>query len=219
MAWLLDVLLLEDSIPQQRFTISENPEETRELEILIHTSEEYEKLLHPPGPPQGRTTHPYPSQADSGLTGTTPPYPPQGGNQSGDLTKSPLEGGRGVSTLLALLSYALLSLGWTYPLIANFSTKMFGWGGDRYIYLWNMWWLKKALLDIHTNPLYTDYIYYPKGISLAFHDFSLLLTTVSLPLQVLFSLEEIYNLFFIVGISYPRIVCGCFYKITLNPEP
>jgi len=111
----------------------------------------------------------------------------------------PLRAAGGVSAfLLALLSYALLSLVWTYPLIANFSTKMFGWGGDRYIYLWNMWWMKKALLDLHSSPLYTDYLFYPKGISLAFHDFSLLLTSISLPLQWLFSLEEIYNILFLL---------------------
>jgi ATP-dependent helicase/nuclease subunit A len=73
MTWLLKILPLEDSISQQHFTISENtenPQEIRELEILIHTSEEYGKRLHPPSPPQG-------------------------GNRSGDLAKSPLEGGQG----------------------------------------------------------------------------------------------------------------------------
>jgi hypothetical protein len=100
--------------------------------------------------------------------------------------------------LIALVGYTLLSLVWTYPLIKYFSTKMFGWGGDRYIYLWNMWWMKKALMDLHTNPLYTDYLFYPKGISLAFHDFSLLLTSISLPLQGLLTLEEIYNILYLL---------------------
>jgi hypothetical protein len=119
------------------------------------------------------------------------------------------ERARGVfSFLFALAGYALLSLVWTYPLIVNFSTKMFGWGGDRYIYLWNMWWLKKALLNIHTNPLYTDYLFYPKGISLAFHDFSLLLTAISLPLQEIFSLEEIYNILFLL--TFVLGGAGCF---------
>ncbi len=135
-------------------------------------------------------------QAFPPLKGDTSPIPPSRGNTR----LSHLEGGiRGMSIFLfALAGYALLSLVWTYPLIANFSTKMFGWGGDRYIYLWNMWWMKKALLDLHTNPLYTDYLFYPRGISLAFHDFSLLVTTISLPLQGIFSLEEIYNILFLL---------------------
>jgi len=57
-----------------------------------------------------------------------------------------------------------------------------------------MWWMKKALLDLHTNPLYTDYLFYPKGVSLAFHDFSLLNSLFSLPLQCLLTPGEIYNL-------------------------
>ncbi len=101
------------------------------------------------------------------------------------------------TSLLALLGYTVLSLVWTYPLIVNFSSKMFGLGGDRYIHLWNMWWLKKAVFELHVNPLFTDYLFYPKGISLAFHDFSLYNALLSLPLQAFFSLEEIYNLLFL----------------------
>jgi len=82
MAWLLHIFPLEDSILQQRFIISEdteNPQKAGELEILIHTSEEYEKRLHPPTPLKGGIPTPGPSQADSGLTETTPPTPLKGG--------------------------------------------------------------------------------------------------------------------------------------------
>ncbi len=101
-------------------------------------------------------------------------------------------------SLLAVCGYSVLTGFWTYPLIRKFSTEMAGLGGDRYIYLWNMWWLKKALLELHTNPLFTDYIFYPQGLGLGFHDFSILNAFFSIPLQGLFSFQEIYNLLFLL---------------------
>ena len=114
--------------------------------------------------------------------------------------------------LLALTGYVLLSLVWTYPLLLNFSTKMIGIGGDRYIALWNMWWMKKALLDLHVNPLYTDYLFYPHGLSLAFHDYSIFDSLASVPLQAFFTLPEIYNLLFLA--SYILGGCGCFLLVS-----
>lgn len=99
----------------------------------------------------------------------------------------------------AVAGYTLLSMLITYPLARDFFTQMAGLGGDRYIYLWNMWWMKRALIDLRTNPLFTEYLFYPRGLSLAFHDFSLLLTGLSLPLQPVFSLQEIYNLFYLLS--------------------
>ncbi len=99
----------------------------------------------------------------------------------------------------ALLGYILVTVVVTYPAIREFSTSMIGWGGDRYIYLWNMWWTRHALLKLGTSPLFTDYIFYPKGLSLAFHDFSVVLTVLSIPFQAFFSLSEIYNLFYLLS--------------------
>lgn len=99
--------------------------------------------------------------------------------------------------LLAFAGYVLLTCAWTYPLIRDFSSKMVGYGGDRYIGLWNMWWMKKSLLELHVNPLFTDYLFYPHGISLAFHDYSIFNAFISVPLQAIFSLPEIYNICFL----------------------
>jgi hypothetical protein len=99
--------------------------------------------------------------------------------------------------LAAFGGYTLISLLWTYPLIRDFSTKVTGLGGDRYIWLWDMWWMQKALLHLHTNPLYTNYLFYPQGVSLAFHDFAILNSFLSVPLQGIFTPGQIYNLLFL----------------------
>ncbi|GAK50407.1 hypothetical protein U14_01638 [Candidatus Moduliflexus flocculans] len=105
--------------------------------------------------------------------------------------------------LAAFIAFLLLSLVWTHPFITQFSTKMFGIGGDRYIHLWNMWWMNKALVELHVNPLTTDYLFQPAGIDLSFHDYSLFNALLSVPLQRFLTLTEIYNLLmlasFVVG--------------------
>ncbi len=110
--------------------------------------------------------------------------------------------------LFALLGYTALSLVWTYPLLVEFSDKLVGLGGDRYIYLWNMWWMKKALLELHTSPLFTEYIFYPHGTGLGFHDLSILNALLSVPLQWLFSIDEIYNIEFLLTFILGGF--GCF---------
>lgn len=110
--------------------------------------------------------------------------------------------------VLAFFGYIVLSLLWTYPLILKFSTDVFGLGGDRYIYLWDMWWMKKALVDLKTNPFFTNYVFYPHGVGLGFHDFTIFNALVSVPLQAFFTVEEIYNLLFLSSFVFGGF--GCF---------
>lgn len=99
----------------------------------------------------------------------------------------------------ALFGYIVLGMIWTFPLIRDFSTKVTGLGGDRYIWLWDMWWMKTALLALQRSPLFTDYLFYPQGVELSFHDSMWLNSLLSVPLQAFFSLGEIYNLLFLAS--------------------
>ncbi len=74
-----------------------------------------------------------------------------------------------VACLLAL-GYATLTILFTYPTVWNFTTHHIGQStGDAKIYLWNYWWLKKALFELGTNPFETEWIFYPIGIGLSLH--------------------------------------------------
>jgi hypothetical protein len=53
---------------------------------------------------------------------------------------------------------------------------------DGYIFLWNFWWTKKALVDL-VNPFYTDYLFYPAGTDLSFHSNPLTFSSISIPFQ------------------------------------
>jgi len=106
---------------------------------------------------------------------------------------SPL--GRKIFVIIGL--YTIIALLLTYPLITHFTTHVPGtniWAFDEYTFLWNIWWFKYSLLDLHTNPLFTAYIFYPLGISLALYTYNLFNALISLPLQPFLNLATISNL-------------------------
>jgi hypothetical protein len=87
---------------------------------------------------------------------------------------------------LALLPWAgylavtLLLLRDLLPLVADhLPGETDGWQN-----VWNLWWMRHSLLDLHTNPFYSDYIYYPIGSSLLFHTYAPLNGVLALPLTV-----------------------------------
>lgn len=96
--------------------------------------------------------------------------------------------------VLITLSFTLLTLILTYPVIFRLSTHFMCDGGDGFQNMWNMWWLKTSLLNLHTNPYYTTYLHYPDGISLLFQTFNPFNGLISIPLQFLFRMEITYNL-------------------------
>lgn len=100
------------------------------------------------------------------------------------------------------LSTHLLVLGWyivltvllTYPVALRLFSEVPG-GGDAWHNIWNLWWVKQALLDIHTNPYHTDLLYYPGGVNLYLHTLTLTAGLLSIPLQVAgLNLIAVYNI-------------------------
>ncbi len=100
--------------------------------------------------------------------------------------------------LLPLLLYTALALLMTWPLAANFTTAAIGAPAvpgevyDSWQHMWNLWWLKEALLRGH-HPYFTPMIYYPHGAPLFLHTLSPLNFLVSLPVHALFGLVVAFN--------------------------
>ena len=108
-------------------------------------------------------------------------------------------------TFVIIGLYTILALLLTYPLITHFTTHVPGtdiWAFDEYTFLWNIWWFRYSLLDLHTNPLFTDYIFYPLGISLALYTYNLFNALISLPLQPFLNLATISNLTLIFALVF-----------------
>jgi hypothetical protein len=71
--------------------------------------------------------------------------------------------------LYALLGYLALTLLMTYPLVREFSRAIPGDGFDGWQNVWNLWWVKRALLVDGSSPYFTRFVDYPDGVHLYFH--------------------------------------------------
>ena len=87
-------------------------------------------------------------------------------------------------SVAAFGAYLLLTVGLTYPLILHMSTHIPGGNVDEGAFLWNMWWMQHALLDLRTNPLTTNVIFYPLGVNLALYTLTPLNGILGLPLTL-----------------------------------
>lgn len=98
--------------------------------------------------------------------------------------------------LAVLFIFAILTLILTYPLVTHLFTHVPGsptWAFDEFTYLWNQWWFKHSVLDLHTNPFHSDLIYYPLGIDLVLYTYHLFHAVVGLPLQLVFGVPLASN--------------------------
>ncbi len=75
----------------------------------------------------------------------------------------------------------------TWPLILHIDSKI----ADSYIYtqdtyqaVWNLWWVKHALVELNSNPFHTDLLFFPKGTDLYLHTLGAVNGVLSIPLQV-----------------------------------
>ena len=95
--------------------------------------------------------------------------------------------------LYVIAAYALLALVLTYPLALNYATAIPGDGFDGLQNYWNLWWVRRALLDLNVSPFFTRELFYPNGASLYFHTLNIFNGLVSLPVQLLAGLAAAYN--------------------------
>lgn len=93
---------------------------------------------------------------------------------------------------LVLIGYTLLTVGFTYPLAFRIGTALPGIPHDTYLYIWNLEWVRRALLELGTNPFFTQDMYYPTGVNLYFHTLILGSDFLTLPLQLAFGLPAAY---------------------------
>ncbi len=104
--------------------------------------------------------------------------------------------------LWALAFFSGLTLLFAWPVVTNLSLGTPGhFPVDRNQNLWNFWWFKRSLLETHTNPYNTDFLFYPYGTKLYLHTFSPYNLIIGLPLQLIFGLIPTYG--FIELLTFP----------------
>lgn len=101
--------------------------------------------------------------------------------------------------LLVVAGYILLVFALTYPLSLHPGSLVVGLFVDAESHMWSYWWMREALLELHTNPFFTTRLYYPEGVSLYFYAYNVVHALLSIPLQSLFGLIVAYNLTEMLG--------------------
>ncbi len=94
-----------------------------------------------------------------------------------------------------LLSYGLITVIYTYPLIFHFGDHVTGGFRDVWHHLWRHWYISHALLEIHHTPSYTDLIAYPIGQTIVAGDFNIFVESCFLILLRIFDITVSFNLF------------------------
>ncbi|MCB0210386.1 MAG: hypothetical protein KDJ52_13700 [Anaerolineae bacterium] len=100
--------------------------------------------------------------------------------------------------LYPMLGYSLISVIATWPLV----THLRGWVpglGDWGQNLWALWWTRQALLVEGRQPFFTNYLFYPEGVTLLFHPLDLSDGLLALPLYGLFGGDVTYNLMILLS--------------------
>ena len=103
------------------------------------------------------------------------------------------------SHLLVLSGYIVLTFLLTLPVPLRLFSEVPG-GGDAWHNIWNLWWVKEALVHLHTNPFHTTLLFYPDGANLYFHTLTPTAGLIGIPLQLLgFNLLATYNIVFLLS--------------------
>jgi hypothetical protein len=101
--------------------------------------------------------------------------------------------------LLPLLFYLMCFCVITYPSIKGFSTRVIGDPYDTLQNVWNLWWVHKSVIELHTSPWFTRYLHWPFGVSLLGHTLNPFNGFVTMFLLSSIGLTRAYNLMVIIS--------------------
>jgi hypothetical protein len=104
---------------------------------------------------------------------------------------------------VALLAYIGVAVGMTWPLTAQITTHLPGHTTDTLVHYWNGWWVQQALSE-GQSPFHTQYLFYPQGLSLTYHNFAWLNIAGWLALRSWVGEFAAYNLPFLANLA----LCG-----------
>jgi hypothetical protein len=103
--------------------------------------------------------------------------------------------------LVAAALYLALALVATWPLALRLTTHIPGSNVDEGAFLWNLWWVRFALLDLRQSPFWTDYIFYPVGVNLATYTLTFLNGVLAIPLERLAGPIVAGNVIFLLSLT------------------
>src|SRR5947209_16839200 len=120
-------------------------------------------------------------------------------------------------SLGAIAAYGVLVWVWLGRLWPVFSSAIPGGLEDTRLFLWNAWWFRYAIHELHVSPYFTPLLFHPFGTSLISHDFPLWMNLVTYAAQAAGgSLVAASNVWFVLSwilagycsFLLARAVCG-----------
>ncbi|NWJ96881.1 MAG: hypothetical protein HXX20_13945 [Chloroflexi bacterium] len=102
---------------------------------------------------------------------------------------------------LAALFFLSLAVVYTWPVVLAFDRIIPGFATDQDQNIWSLWWVKYALLDLHTNPFHTNYLFYPYGTNLYLHALAPLLGVLVIPWNLFAGPIAAYNAAALFGLA------------------
>ncbi len=102
------------------------------------------------------------------------------------------------TTILVILIYVVLTIIMTWPLASRLGTHFPGDidREDHWVHQWTFWWVRQAIIT-GQNPLFTQLMFFPEGVSLSSHNIPWLNIAFWLPLQAVLGQTIAYNLVFL----------------------
>ena len=94
-----------------------------------------------------------------------------------------------VPSLVYFLGFAVFS----YPALRFFSTHFFGDGWDGLQNAWNLWWVRRAVVELHVSPWFTRELFHPDGVTLLGHTLGLFNGLLGIPLAWFLDPVQVYN--------------------------
>jgi hypothetical protein len=106
-----------------------------------------------------------------------------------------------------------MSLIWTWPLALHFGDHIPGHGGDNYSFLWNLWWMRKALSAPELEFFQSGYLFSPFGVDLINHPHTALQAFASAVALRDLSILQAENLYIIVSVF---LNAACAYALAFD---
>ena len=123
------------------------------------------------------------------------------------------EGRHLLSHVPALVFFGALSIVWTWPLVLHFHDHIPGLGGDNYSFLWNLWWMRKALSAPELEFFHSTYLFSPFGVDLINHPHTALQGLLSATALRGMSIVAAENLYIVVSVF---LNAACAYALAFD---
>jgi interleukin-like EMT inducer protein len=120
--------------------------------------------------------------------------------------------------IFALFAYAFLAILLTYPLLLHFATHVSGDGSDDPALAWNLWWVPYAIIKLGISPIYTQHMFYPIGLNLAFYTLTYLNAFIAVPIQYAFNLIVAANVNLLLSFVLSGYGAYLLSKYLLGPQ-